>query len=68
MMLIAKAAPVLLIAAITAYIDQHNQDPKAFIWTAKAQDIIRSSQPLSPPWSGCPSAQIAMGALAARTQ
>jgi len=29
-----------LLTAITAYIDQHNQDPKAFVWTASAQDII----------------------------
>ena len=29
-----------LIQTITDYIDHHNQDPKAFVWTAKAQDII----------------------------
>ncbi len=27
-------------AAIRAYIDQHNRRPKAFIWTAKATDIL----------------------------
>jgi transposase len=29
-----------LIEAIRAYIDEHNGDPKPFIWTAKAQDIL----------------------------
>ncbi len=29
-----------LIQTITAYIQHHNQDPKTFVWTAKAQDII----------------------------
>jgi transposase len=29
-----------LIKAIADFTDDHNQDPKAFIWTAKAQDII----------------------------
>jgi len=29
-----------LIQTITDYIQHHNQDPKAFVWTAKAQDII----------------------------
>ncbi len=29
-----------LIAAIQAYIQRHNQNPKPFVWTAKAQDII----------------------------
>lgn len=29
-----------LIQTITDYIDHHNQAPKAFTWTAKAQDII----------------------------
>ena len=29
-----------LTQAITDYIAQHNEDPTAFIWTAKAQDII----------------------------
>ena len=29
-----------LIDAINAYIDQHNQHPKALTWTAKAHDII----------------------------
>jgi selenocysteine lyase/cysteine desulfurase len=29
-----------LIEAITAYIDEHNENPAAFEWTAKADDII----------------------------
>jgi transposase len=29
-----------LIAAIRGYIDEHNGDPKPFVWTAKAQDIL----------------------------
>jgi hypothetical protein len=29
-----------LIMAIGAYIDQHNERPKPFIWTAKAADIL----------------------------
>jgi transposase len=29
-----------LIMAVEAYIDKHNQDPKPFIWTAKATDIL----------------------------
>jgi transposase len=29
-----------LIAAIRAYIDEHNGDPKPFVWTAKAKDIL----------------------------
>ena len=29
-----------LIAAIQAYVDYHNQNPKPFVWTAKAEDII----------------------------
>ncbi len=29
-----------LIAAIRAYIDEHNDDPKPFVWTAKAEDIL----------------------------
>jgi transposase len=29
-----------LIAAIRAYIDEHNNDPKPFVWTAKAEDIL----------------------------
>jgi len=33
-----------LIAAITDYIEPHNQDPKAFVWTATAQDIIEKAR------------------------
>ncbi len=29
-----------LIAAITRYIENHNQNPKAFVWTAAVQDIL----------------------------
>jgi transposase len=29
-----------LIAAIQAYIHHHNQNPKPFVWTAKAEDTI----------------------------
>jgi transposase len=29
-----------LIAAIQAYIEHHNSNPKPFVWTAKAEDII----------------------------
>jgi transposase len=29
-----------LIAAIEAYIQHHNSNPKSFVWTAKAEDII----------------------------
>ena len=29
-----------LIMAIGEYIDNHNQNPKPFIWTAKATDIL----------------------------
>jgi transposase len=29
-----------LIAAIRAYIEDHNSDPRPFVWTAKAQDIL----------------------------
>jgi transposase len=29
-----------LIEAITGYIDEHNEDPKAFVWTAKVEDIL----------------------------
>jgi transposase len=29
-----------LIAAIQAYIQHHNQNPKPFVWTAKAEEII----------------------------
>jgi transposase len=29
-----------LITAIMDYIEHHNQDPKAFIWTAKVEDIL----------------------------
>ena len=29
-----------LVAAIDAYIQQHNADPKTFVWTAKADEIL----------------------------
>jgi transposase len=30
-----------LIGAIEAYIEQHNESPKSFVWTAKANDILQ---------------------------
>ena len=29
-----------LITAIDQYVDRHNDNPKPFIWTAKASDIL----------------------------
>ena len=29
-----------LVDAITAYVDEHNENPKSFTWTAKADDIL----------------------------
>ena len=29
-----------LITALDAYVDLHNENPKPFIWTAKANDIL----------------------------
>jgi hypothetical protein len=29
-----------LIVAIDQYVDRHNENPKPFIWTAKASDIL----------------------------
>lgn len=29
-----------LIAAIESYLDAHNDDPKPFVWTATAEDIL----------------------------
>ncbi len=37
-----------LIIAIGEYIDGHNEDPKPFIWTAKANDILEKSLALRP--------------------
>ena len=34
-----------LIMAIGDYIDRHNENPKPFIWTAKASDILEKSHP-----------------------
>ena len=39
-----------LIQAITAYIDQHNDDPRAFVWTAKVEDILERSVGREPCW------------------
>ena len=33
-----------LIEAIMKYIDQHNQNPKSFVWTAKAETILQKVQ------------------------
>lgn len=30
-----------LISAIERYVDHHNENPKPFIWTAKANDILQ---------------------------
>jgi len=30
-----------LIKAITAYIDNHNQNPRAFVWIASVDSIVR---------------------------
>jgi hypothetical protein len=29
-----------LVTAIDVYVDHHNQNPKPFIWTASAKDIL----------------------------
>lgn len=34
-----------LIAAITQFIDHHNDAPKSFVWTAKAQEILAKVGP-----------------------
>jgi hypothetical protein len=34
-----------LVAAINEYVCNHNQTPKAFIWTAKASDILEEGHP-----------------------
>jgi hypothetical protein len=34
----------LLQQAITDYIDEHNEEPKAFKWTAKAETILQKVQ------------------------
>jgi transposase len=34
-----------LIETIVDYIAKHNENPKAFIWTAKVEDILRSNEP-----------------------
>jgi hypothetical protein len=33
-----------LIDAINAFIAEHNDNPRAFVWTAKVQDILRKLQ------------------------
>jgi hypothetical protein len=35
-----QISPEQLIMAIGEYIDGHNENPKPFIWTAKANDIL----------------------------
>jgi hypothetical protein len=37
-----------LITAIESYIDTHNKNPKPFLWTAKATDILEKVTPLKP--------------------
>jgi hypothetical protein len=34
-----------LITAIDEYIAVHNQNPKPFVWTAKANDILQAGYP-----------------------
>jgi len=29
-----------LVSTITQYIEKHNQNPKPFVWTARASDIL----------------------------
>ncbi len=44
-----------LIQTITDYSDHHNQDPKAFTWTAKAQDIVAKVRRARETLDKCPS-------------
>jgi hypothetical protein len=37
-----------LITAIDEYIAAHNQNPKPFVWTAKANDILQKSHSSQP--------------------
>ena len=39
-----------LIEAIEGYIDEHNGNPKPFVWTAKAQDILEKVRRARPSW------------------
>jgi hypothetical protein len=34
-----------LVSAIYAYLDAHTADPKPFVWTASAEEILRKVQP-----------------------
>ena len=45
-----------LIRAIAAYIEQHNREPKPFIWTAKACDILEKVKRGRAALNKCPSA------------
>ena len=36
-----------LIMAIAGYIDKHDDNPKPFVWTAKAADILEKARPQS---------------------
>lgn len=46
-----------LIVAIGRYIDKHNDNPKPFVWTAKASDILekitRARMAIDNRWSAC---------------
>jgi hypothetical protein len=33
-----------LIEAITAFIDEHNANPKTFVWTAQVEDILEKTR------------------------
>jgi len=39
-----------LILAIGDYIDRHNENPKTFIWTARASDILAKVKRPAAPW------------------
>jgi len=39
-----------LVMAIGDYIDKHNDNPKPFVWTAKASDVLEKSSAPAPSW------------------
>jgi hypothetical protein len=39
-----------LIAAIKAFIAEHNEHPRSFVWTAKVDDIIAKGVAPGRPW------------------
>jgi hypothetical protein len=60
-----------LIAAIGDYIDKHNDNPKPFVWTAKASDILekvkRARATLDNRWSACRTPLVRHDRIKART-